>query len=463
MRVRFSLATLVLVVLLIAAAATFWWNWEQWQPFASGKIPGTNFKFEYALDGSCFCAETGESAGDAHRVENTVTFFDADGTPLPGPFKFFWKDYITNEGFSRDGSLYFVNADRSFLWDVRRGIELLQRSRPANDQFISALAPNGSAALVSNRSGESALLRVPDLQFLGQWKRRPVEFSEQQAQCHDCFFIPEYDWGPGIINAVRAYGFDGSKRALFTTQFSLGPVSFSSDEALLIIPETRGNFRQQGVHDAKTGERLKTIKVNMEFESISSDNDKVLYRDGKYKYHLFNADGSNDRVLQAVNDSHCRFSDDLIPCREPLRVTSLRTGETVYDFDAEGYKRCWNRPSDSRLAFSKDEKSSVIHLFDCAADQSLGAIPRFRWREQLGDGLVEILFRPASNEFLSHIRNTSGDSYTLWRQTMPTKWLGALTMPEFWIMLILSVALIWTVVRNRRTRSRLTPHPLVLK
>ena len=443
MRLRFSLATLILGTLLLASSATFWWNWQQWTPVTTIDING-DIKKNFFLQGErTFCIHTRSFGFSAlsGRFAHCLTLYDTRTGALIRSFEGGASEKAI-AGFSPDEKYIYLhdqtsgfakNSGFDKIWHLASGEEIdankFESIFVGNSHFL-----HDSTRLLTQNDDKYGhyLLEFPSLKILHEYPNSET-VGIPNSTGHFCL---RYD------KAVEVYyNSDGS--LCQRIEFNSDNIYVYFFDAYSKIVLCDGLEPDAIVYDIGTRQEVCHLYgnyLNGEIcDALTPSNDNHLtYNDKNSEQHLYNIEDDSDQIIPESMYGPGFFNIDAEYLLSHNSSFNMKSKQITAQIDAQNV-------GNGRLRIIRTD--SFINTIDIRTGESLGKIYQYRWPDQFGNTIPLVFRRELA--FLTQ----NEDHLTLWRQTMPNKFTGALRMPEFWITVAILCALIWQLRRNRRFNS----------
>ena len=432
-RICFSLRTLLLIVLTAASGATLWWNWGPWAVAFSVKEPGeidnvyftedddlVVFKYRLSKDYFGSCADV--------RVAKT------------GRLQTLINDPESAGGFALDGNyLRFTHRpDRLItfpkLYDIRTGQSI------------------GSPPICVQNPGH------------WRWDLASPYLILKDDNITQILRLPKFE----LVQTLAMYTQMADSRTLIIRNKGHFDIQNIENGKIISTPDFQGSFRYRACNtlffddsndkryaiDASTGKLL--YVVNAIRKTQSRDGTLIFVR--------------NNKDILEIHDIHKRMITGQIPLKPLKSQNSVWAIESSPDntlffseldrkmFDGKSLKLLWGAESDDVGTFSSlSETGEVVFLnteypiiVAARSGKVLLDFSSWRWRHlNLGD---QVVFANHSNDFIIYHWLSKNNKATAiyFHQSRPIAWYGPAYLPEFWLTVLLSAALLWSFHRDRK-------------
>ena len=450
-RVRFSLRTLLLIVLLIASCATLWWNWEPWR-IAAILAP------EGEVRDACY------SDDDRYILLITIAA-RVNGSRDP-------RRCVVEIRDANSGALLRTVRDHGTRWHlVPSGVFVqLMSLRNTESPVIINL---DSGQRVSDRTN----VEIPLSQCSGE-----IDFQKTCA-------VLRFPWGMAV---VRLPGFEFAARIVDCDLACLS----ESEEFVAARQEKKILFLSTGQKNSPEALELGEQVIRRYFYPQDS---LFIFENarGAGRTFFYNPLTREKRVahgsvqLLSHDLTRCVLERDqrAFLCATPLHVQDVSENEEIRGTRLSGeFYRNWKfSPNDALLL--NDSSFGDCRMFDgntgdllwehtgayrysffgneyVSATSALAAFNRIldartgrtllTFSELRGRGdwkkMKDVSFAHHAGNFLTlhDMTEDEKNEVVLWKRTRPAGRLGVAWLPEFWLTVVLFVGLVWSIIRDRR-------------
>ena len=457
-RLRFSLRTLLLLVLTAASGATLWWNWGPWEIAFVVKEPGSITQIMFSDDDQYVMFSYGTRGDSMHGWTQSIDIRRADtGAPfalIHGPeedyiFELKGNYLLTLSTFLDPGP---IKKPLAALFNWTDGKQLKQFS---NDPFLingkrNEFRQSGvtlSRTYVANWThGKCSAFWLPELKFVTEWpdvdEAKFLENSRLILCHHDgSITIHNLDTGKGVaaqctgklipdykpidrfVSIAVSQTPNPSSCLLDTetgqvTRTIAGTIySHSADGRLAIVQNKVTD--QADVYDLPSGKKVKSF--SWVFVNFSPDGKKVIEEANGHVSDTsdFKLLYSTDNAKEfSVNGKFVTGSDFIGDAQNGRLLMSMRSKLASMLSTTQGpirtltYKNLWSNHSSDFAVLTYSESRPVGALNWSRTDD---------WKRA-----------------------------TVWHLRRPYRWYGPAYLPEFWLTVLFGARLIWSIFRDRR-------------
>jgi len=273
---------------------------------------------------------------------------------------------------------------------------------------IAQLSPD-ETSLVVNADPEVSIYSLPDLELLHRWNApEHGRFFSISPRGDKIAFIISPD--PGSERLTVCNIADGTIIGTFDGNQIAGDFISPGGRFLITSPLT--------VWDLQSTRKL-YMRAELPAPDMSGTNPKLVTIGGQ---DFLRYQAANTLAGVSINLNSKTFG----PFTDALEWTdnpqfALHNGQTRYDA-----------------------------VLDADTGMTLFNLSQYRWPNLLLNKRLVIQFAPSRPEFLTSSPDGTCPT-TVWRLRRPLAWYGPALLPEFWLTAILSLALIWSIIRDRKT------------
>lgn len=437
---RFSLLTLVILVLLIGSGMGVWHSWEPWYVSLMLRLGS-----EESLRAATFSPDGTQIAvlGDTHvRLWEAATGKLSAVLPLDSA-----ADYAPTLDFSPDGTLVMAASKRE----------------PGGDTIFHVWNAHSGAKRAAIVSDEAYSYR------------RGFSYDGQQIQdwFHLCFWnIADgrkiLSVGLATLNYTGCFPPPTPEQRQKIEASSMLATFAEHVQGLLVRSTVSGNRRvaATNIMDAQNTEVWDLADGRKRCDIPASDWDFNLSHDGallstwsssraafiiwdtRSGTLLRSFPGNTPRVRTFSNSGNlfaCASADGM------LRVWDAHDGTLRCSTAAEFPDKCVFFPDDSRLALVRVAAGSecVIELRDSANGKLLATLLA---NPEYNLGAYTFAIAPNGRQIVAPFNEGSTDcEVAVWSRRRPEYCWGIAWLPEFWLTVVFAGAFVWSVWRDRRT------------
>lgn len=461
MRFRFSLRTLLLFSLLCGSLMLLWRNRESWRVYRSVREPQDIWAVGFSPRDTFFFTAS-SNMGSTDPAGHTVNIYERSSGQLhtiircPQVRTDEKESSFTIENyFFSPGEKYLLRQDRNSykhemtgIWGVDTGLPLQFENGPAENLRVVQISANDNFALLGNDPNNLALVKLPSLETIARMPRG-----------HEGFFSPDERWLAfydmrGARHTLRLYSTGtGKEDTRFAWGEGCGAVQFSPD-GRLIAYDSGDYHRRAGVVttlvDLQTGYELRTLNGEMIFggNNFSPDSRFIFTRD-PLKQQMWAWDLNSQSAAVLV----------MVPPQSFPGINNIREGKLFHDkilanFDASSGELIWLNSHRGYFA-PNGEYALDSETADVLSGASGQAVIRLRRMEEWR--YLSVVFANCAPEFATyyHVSGIPSFEYdycnqvNLFQRRRPEAWWGIAWLWEFWVVVALTAAMIWSLRRDR--------------
>ena len=471
---RFSLRTLLLVVLLIGSSATLWWNWGPWMPARRIEFSGPDCFAEFDPSGRWIITDQHWNIDSSKKQVRRLRVFD----PATGVQKLDLREqracevhwFIFSEGgeyVSYDNQEENVGRRCRKLWRVDTGepVDLFgfMHELPkwltfaAQDRVV--LLSGEHQHVVLSLPEKIVKLRLPLSEWIcltldGRWVIDPTPtqvaiYSVESGKL-------DHAWNPPL-NAEKVFYTSPLRTKLaFIATSSLGS-------------------RSTIICDALSGKELNRFDGSGEEDWCSNFaderhyvQDQKLWRlEPEQKLFALTLPRCDSNAFNGIDGDLLHFYRNVL--WEKGACFGQNQGPTTFDLKTES--TLWQGGKSAHFCENREFATDESHrdsIVSTRTGATLFTLSPTRWPNELS-GEVFISFSPRAPEFLTTRTVLSSAQpnldpaaeprpatmhVTLWTLIRPFAWYGPAYLPEFWLSLVLGAGFLWSVWRDRRLGMR---------
>ena len=480
---RFSLRTLLLIVLLIASAATLWWNWSSWSPELTLRESGQIKSAHLLRDGSGVVLHV-QSPPDEHGViVNRIKFRE-----LPSGATRYTLNAPDGYGllFPSEGEKYIYycvpkrsrmsNWPVSNVWRASDGFAIEPNAfLPLNGDLTIRFSEDDRFAYVrADFTEQRTLLKMPELTPIGPLAALYGEDKRPASLAPKAFFSSHGRWFVDYmsLDKVRIYDLaadcksqDVDLASHLSADHKLGWVGFSPDERWFVFCR----WRESGKNDY-TG---KTILIDTATWTeaaaydapvlngttpFTDDSQFIKFGQPPPLGGIWTA-GYSTRQLRQYSGLETGYytmaHTALLHGMSPLIASDAATGQELWALDLCGQRWMNSDDRDTDYGVLDDPDTQLLkRIFSLKTGRVVFNADDWRWRLQFGRIASGVRVTGKPSRFLTFPeRETPSDapsSFMIWHRSRPEEWWNVIYLPEFWLTLLLAAALLWSLFRDRK-------------
>jgi WD40 repeat protein len=434
---RFSLRTLVILVLLIGSASALTHNWTPW-------VETRTFELPEEL-GGFWCDPTGRFM--VARDKGGASLWDLrTGQSVRGEFA----------GFSKDGTRALsIGSGSVTVWDATSRVSIRQIDDLNDLQDVriwsASLSPGGDRITVGGWLESLPFLRSYDVST-GRliYANSQSRFGSDRCPIHEIEIAPDGATALTLSrDAARIWRTsDGESLCILSQNAFVYDAWYSPNGQYLIATGTeRENASQETVHVWNTQDWSELYVVQVKGTKLDLPDDRYFAAIDTDTGILFNLkDGSVARTFKhSKSVSFLQISPD---DRQLLTQTSDFVGHVwdiesgretaaLYGFDKGLICGAEFSTDGQRLVTKADDRT--IRVWDRMNGEQLACIPASQ--------NSQIVFLPDGRSILS---GRTPHDVCIWSRRRPEYAWGVACLPEFWLTIVFAAALVWSVFRDRK-------------
>lgn len=452
-RMRFSLRTLLLLVLMIASGGTLWWNWGPWGVAFTIQVAGEIQRVFYTDDDRYIIVHTDVQdifyapgdvkwpGGERHTV---MEIRDSGSGKLQRILR---DDEGSRNLTSQIGSVILLGRSATVtgscpvVFDIDSGERLkLETNFPDGEPQFALLFKRYALFQFKTRV---VITNLPDLEtvfYLESGSRYAgVSPSKNSFAVHRGMSIDFYSIEP----RQRLHTFELNGAVPFNVYYP--------KDTLFICTVDEGNGKYTShFFNPVTGDKLRTESGYI--HAISHDSKRfVLEREGKSFFCEMNSNIEWGPLDHDLAFSVFSENDDLLFGNrddKPCRMFNGRSGELLWErpaFYGDLFPNC-------DYIFVKGLESAADSILNARTGQLLFTFPTWRWGNVSRDE-TDVNLAHCSAGFLTIHSYTEDNNNrreaVIWKLKRPTAWYGVAWLPEFWLTVVFGAGLVWSLWRDR--------------
>ena len=453
---RFSLRTLVILMLLIGSAGTWWLHRESWFPMCNlAEQTAPIEQVGFSPDGNIAFAVTHivnparinghwDSGLDLVAVFNPkngqlihlLSGGSGNGNVWFSPL----GSYLQLRSFHRN--LRYVEC----AWNIRTGqmIEALGKQSP--ELFVLSFSPDERFAIVNVDEHDPVVVSMPGGELVAEF---PGLSKAVFSNHSDRLVIPSK--GGILIYDTRTW--KQIRIIAIEKTFTCDNLQFSPDDHWLAVSQRNddSNSEETIIYEIANGDMLFKFPGSFYASPGFSPDGKLLSTYSWNAHTYTNAIYSTNSGRQIVNDAgdSIVFSADSQRICSESGVWNAATGDVIWKPSGITYRIGRIYSADGKYVISNGDD---VGLVSTTTGESLFKFPTSPW-----PNAMHVAFSPDSTQIVTapigrlRIKMPPHDpsmQATIWQRRRPEYWWGVAWLPEFWLTALFAGALVWSVWRD---------------
>jgi len=458
-RPRFSLRSLLLAVLTLAAGATVWKNFDPWRierEYLGALQDAVNVIM--SPDEKWILADLASSSDQRHTYKSILwnaetgrseVLVDASWTRPPGTItggsnSEFSKDSARLiAGLWRNNHLGFRLMDLRSISTLKLDVPMSQSIRGVrflpDDRYMLFSLENDSIQIIDTQTNSVVIDRFAE--------------DYRWSQSGDRIALIEVDGSIGTYDVKDGRQLQRIPPVTDWQYLWIAHVSHTRLIAGVVLTESYWDFDEKETVlyfdlNAPAASQVLSGRVT----SVAWDDARIAIESDK-GYTIL--DSQSLDVVTQIKSAPERalfvpIANNRLLCMGIGNPTAydLSTGRMAYKLNS----RRWGTlsPDRTRYIVPSDDAAPVLCIFDLSNGHLLQTIPNERAPNFGRSGYSSYSNPDSGNRFVT--QNTDTHAIHLWRRHRPEPWWGLAWLPEFWITLVLTGGLLWSLRRDWRDR-----------
>lgn len=478
-RFRFSLRSLLLFTLLCGSVMLLWHNREPWHVYRRVQEPQRIWTAGYSPRDTYFYTAIGKGRRREYAGETVKIYERASGRlyanlkcnfrngPMERSYTFGQQYFFSpGEKYLHPRSPSGLEVENNGMWKIDTGEFVQFEKGKPEDLVVARISENDNFALLGNSTVAMSLVKLPSLEVVTRLPHggEGVFSPDERWLAFYATRNPNYE--------IRLYSTaTGTEDARLGWSASHGTVQFSPDSHLIAFDSGDYNLAE-GMHtvvvELQTGYVIKDVQGHLERRGYNFSPDSRMI----FVHEYFKQDtqvwelNSNPKPIAIIPKQGDKF-----PRVNMLRERMLFHNEILGAFDVHTGTLLWSSSHgghfDPRGEYAFSHYANELYggntgrtapfYSDEVVAGATGETVLHLERAPYYSSLLELGFANTRPEFLTfnHERGQPpvDPEFTkevqLWERRRPEAWWGIAWIWEFWLMVGLGVALVWSVKRDR--------------